>query len=167
MQRRKLVQLTKSPKNLRVCLILQKVLDIDAVGTFNMCHAALKYLKKEAPGRDSSSAKVAVDATTRNLALEWGTDYDIRVNRIAPGPIGEKWDIAMAALYLSCDSGKYVSGLTLVVDAELCLSKPRHLAKEAPEEKYKSLDSKSADDALEKEDKLRSALTGFKCLSMS
>jgi len=26
-----------------------------------------------------------------------------------------------------------------------------------PEEKYKSLDSKSADDALEKEDKLRSA----------
>ncbi|KAL9858831.1 putative 2,4-dienoyl-CoA reductase (NADPH) [Arabidopsis thaliana] len=35
-----------------------------------------------------SAAKVAVDATTRNLALEWGTDYDIRVNRIAPGPIG-------------------------------------------------------------------------------
>ena len=76
--------------------------------------------------------QAAVDATTRNLALEWGTDYDIRVNRIAPGPIGgtpgmsklvpeeienktreymplyklgEKWDIAMAALYLSCDSG--------------------------------------------------------------
>ncbi|OAP12018.1 hypothetical protein AXX17_AT1G37270 [Arabidopsis thaliana] len=61
-----------------------RVLDIDAVGTFNMCHTALKYLKKGAPGRDSSS----VDATTRNLALEWGTDYDIRVNRIAPGPIG-------------------------------------------------------------------------------
>lgn len=76
--------------------------------------------------------QAAVDATTRNLALEWGTDYDIRVNGIAPGPIegtpgmsklvpeeieskareymplyklGEKWDIAMAALYLSCDSG--------------------------------------------------------------
>lgn len=77
--------------------------------------------------------QAAVDATTRNLALEWGTDYEIRVNGIAPGPIGgtpgmsklgpeeiestarredmplyklgEKWDIAMAALYLSCDSG--------------------------------------------------------------
>ncbi|AEE31867.2 hypothetical protein AT1G36580 [Arabidopsis thaliana] len=119
--------------------------------------------------------------------------------------LGEKWDIAMAALYLSCDSGKYVSGLTLVVDAELCLSKPRHLAKEAvkqlsravakksrakrmiitmfwcilykecsiktknvfgalPEEKYKSLDSKSADDALEKEDKLRSAFDRVQAL---
>lgn len=160
------------------------VLDIDAVGTFNMCHTALKYLKKGAPGRDSSSgggsiinisatlhytaswyqihvsaAKAAIDATTRNLALEWGTDYDIRVNGIAPGPIGdtpgmsklgpeeietstprevmplfkygEKWDIAMAALYLSCVSGKYINGQTMVVDGGCWLSKPRHLPKEA------------------------------------
>lgn len=76
--------------------------------------------------------QAAVDATTRNLALEWGTDYDIRVNGIAPGPIsgtpgmsklapdeisskardymplyklGEKWDIAMAALFLVSDAG--------------------------------------------------------------
>ncbi|GAB4836750.1 hypothetical protein Ancab_001662 [Ancistrocladus abbreviatus] len=133
------------------------VLDIDSVGTFTMCREALKYLKKGAPGRSSSSgglilnisatlhytaswyqihvsaAKAAVDATTRNLALEWGTDYDIRVNGIAPGPIGdtpgmsklapkeiesnaresmllfkvgEKWDIAMAALYLASDAAK-------------------------------------------------------------
>lgn len=86
----------------------------------------------------SSSFKIfhfqqaAIDAMTRNLALEWGTDYDIRVNGIAPGPIGdttgmsklvpeeivnntrelmplyklgEKWDIAMAALYLTSDAG--------------------------------------------------------------
>lgn len=72
-----------------------------------------------------------MDALTRNLALEWGTDYDIRVNGIAPGPIGdtagmsklgpdeiesgrkdmplyklgEKWDIAVAALYLSSEAG--------------------------------------------------------------
>ena len=73
-----------------------------------------------------------MDAITRNLALEWGTDYDIRVNGIAPGPIndtpgmrklgpdeiksktrevmplfklGEKWDIAMAAIYLASDTG--------------------------------------------------------------
>lgn len=64
--------------------------------------------------------------------MEWGTDYDIRVNGIAPGPIdgtaglsklapgdvmtkskeheplfklGEKWDIAMAAVYLASDAG--------------------------------------------------------------
>ncbi|CAA7016263.1 unnamed protein product [Microthlaspi erraticum] len=171
------------------------VMDIDAVGTFTMCHAALKYLKKGGPGRDSSSsggsilnisatlhytaswyqihvsaAKAAVDATTRNLALEWGTDYDIRVNGIAPGPIagtpgmsklvpeeieskareymplyklGEKWDIAMAALYLSCDSGKFVNGLTMAVDRGLWLSKPRHLPKEAVKELSRVVEKRS------------------------
>lgn len=76
--------------------------------------------------------QAAVDSITRSLALEWGTDYEIRVNGIAPGPIedtagvtkltsesvlresigtvplyrmGKKWDIAMAALYLACDAG--------------------------------------------------------------
>jgi peroxisomal 2,4-dienoyl-CoA reductase len=171
------------------------VIDIDAVGTFTMCHAALKYLKKGGPGRDSSSsggsilnisatlhytaswyqihvsaAKAAVDATTRNLALEWGTDYDIRVNGIAPGPIegtpgmsklvpeeieskardymplyklGEKWDIAMAALYLSCDSGKFVNGLTMAVDRGLWLSKPRHLPKEAVKQLSRVVEKRS------------------------
>jgi len=75
--------------------------------------------------------QAAVDSITRSLALEWGTDYNIRVNGVAPGPIedtagasklapkeiissrqnmplfklGEKWDIAMAALYLASDAG--------------------------------------------------------------
>ncbi|RWW62879.1 hypothetical protein BHE74_00029983 [Ensete ventricosum] len=141
------------------------VMDIDSVGTFTMCHEALKYLKKGGQGEGPSTgglilnisatlhytaawyqlhvsaAKVwlnklqllaAVDSITRSLALEWGTDYDIRVNGIAPGPIadtpgmrklapgemqsksreyrplyklGERWDIAMAALYLASDAG--------------------------------------------------------------
>ncbi|XP_058072091.1 peroxisomal 2,4-dienoyl-CoA reductase [(3E)-enoyl-CoA-producing] [Magnolia sinica] len=157
------------------------VLDIDSVGTFTMCHEALKYLKKGGPGKGTSSggiilnisatlhytaswyqihvsaAKAAVDSITRSLALEWGTDYDIRVNGIAPGPIvdtagmsklapgevvnksremrplfklGEKWDIAMAALYLASDAGKYVNGTTVIVDGGLWLSQPRHLPKE-------------------------------------
>ncbi|KAL5543722.1 hypothetical protein UlMin_007506 [Ulmus minor] len=170
------------------------VLDIDAVGTFTMCHAALKYLKKGGPGRGSSAggvilnisatlhytaswyqihvsaAKAAVDATTRNLALEWGTDYDIRVNGIAPGPIsdtpgmsklapdeisskakdymplykeGEKWDIAMSALYLASDAGKFVNGTVIVVDGGLWLSRPRHLPKEAVKQLSRAVEKRS------------------------
>lgn len=171
------------------------VLDIDSVGTFTMCHEALKYLKKGGEGRSGSSgggliinisatlhytaswyqvhvsaAKAAVDATTRNLALEWGSDYDIRVNGIAPGPIsdtpgmnklapdeisnktredkplfklGEKWDIAMAALYLASDAGKYVNGHTMIVDGGLWLSQPRSLPKEAVRQVSRSVEKRS------------------------
>ena len=42
----------------------------------------------------SASAKAGVLATTRSLAVEWGSKYGIRVNAIAPGPIPTKgaWD---------------------------------------------------------------------------
>lgn len=75
--------------------------------------------------------QAAVDSLTRSLALEFGTDYSIRCNGIAPGPIsgtpgmsklnpeevgkstdfvplgkmGEKWDIAMAAIFLAAETG--------------------------------------------------------------
>ncbi|XP_073155788.1 peroxisomal 2,4-dienoyl-CoA reductase [(3E)-enoyl-CoA-producing]-like [Henckelia pumila] len=170
------------------------VMDIDSVGTFTMCHEALEYLKKGGPGRSSahggfilnisatlhytaawyqlhvSAAKAAIDALTRNLALEWGTDYDIRVNGIAPGPIGdttglsklvppemnskardymplykvgEKWDIAMAAVYLASDAGKYINGTTMPVDGGLWLSKPRHLAKDAVKQLSRTVEKRS------------------------
>ncbi|KAK6123877.1 hypothetical protein DH2020_042368 [Rehmannia glutinosa] len=170
------------------------VMDIDSVGTFTMCHEALKYLKKGGPGRNSSTggfilnisatlhytaswyqihvsaAKAAVDALTRNLALEWGTDYDIRVNGIAPGPIGEttglsklmpqeinntatdhlplykvgeKWDIAMAAVYLASDAGKYINGTTMIIDGGLWLSKPRQLPKEAVKQVSRTVEKRS------------------------
>ncbi|EOX96892.1 Peroxisomal 2,4-dienoyl-CoA reductase isoform 2 [Theobroma cacao] len=159
----------------------QTVIDIDTVGTFRMCHKALKYLKKGGPGKDpstggaiinisailhygatwyqihASAAKAAIDSVTRSLALEWGTDHDIRVNGIAPGAVddtagvtklapeemlskikekplykfGEKWDIAMAALYLASDAGKFVNGTVLVVDGGQWLSMPRLLSKDA------------------------------------
>ncbi|KAK6149543.1 hypothetical protein DH2020_017068 [Rehmannia glutinosa] len=170
------------------------VMDIDSVGTFTMCHEALKYLKKGGPGRNSSTggfilnisatlhytaswyqihvsaAKAAVDALTRNLALEWGTDYDIRVNGIAPGPIGEttglsklmpqeinntatdhlplynvgeKWDIAMAAVYLASNAGKYINGTTMIIDGGLWLSKPRQLPKEAVKQVSRTVEKRS------------------------
>ncbi|OMP11465.1 Short-chain dehydrogenase/reductase SDR [Corchorus capsularis] len=157
------------------------VVDIDTIGTFRMCREALKYLKKGGPGRDpstggliinitallhygatwyqihASAAKAAVDSITRSLALEWGTDHDIRVNGIAPGAIddtagviklapeeilsqikqkplykfGEKWDIAMAALYLASDAGKFVNGTIMVVDGGQWLSRPRYVSNDA------------------------------------
>ena len=134
------------------------VLDIDAKGTFNVCRAAFEELKK-ARGQilnisatlhlaatpmqiHVSAAKAAVDAMTRNLAVEWGK-YGIRSNGIAPGPIedtegmkrllpeplkeklakriplqrfGRIKDIENAAVFLCSDAASYISGVTLVVD---------------------------------------------------
>ncbi|CAI0401563.1 unnamed protein product [Linum tenue] len=168
------------------------VMDIDAVGTFTMCHEAVKYLKRGGEGRDPSdaggaiinisatlhytaswyqihvsAAKAAVDSLTRSLALEWGTDYDIRVNGIAPGPIqdtagvsklvlpnitkenhplfrfGDKWDIAMSVLYLASDAGKFVNGTTMVVDGGQWLSKPRSLGKDEVKQLSKVVEKRS------------------------
>ncbi|KAJ6778984.1 PEROXISOMAL 24-DIENOYL-COA REDUCTASE-LIKE [Salix koriyanagi] len=129
----------------------KEVLDIDAVGTFTMCHEALHYLKKGGLGRSSSgggiilnisatlhytaawyqinvaAAKAAVDAIGRNLALEWG----------------EKWDIAMAALFLSSDAGKYVNGTTLIVDGGLWLSRPHHLPKDEVKQLSRAVEKRS------------------------
>merc|ERR1712003_381657 len=79
-------------------------MEIDTVGTFNMSRAAFPLLKESKVGGNIISltatlhytatwwqtapvaAKAAIDAMSRNLALEW-SDYGIRVNTIAPGPI--------------------------------------------------------------------------------
>jgi peroxisomal 2,4-dienoyl-CoA reductase len=80
------------------------VVDIDLKGTFNVCRAAIRELKKNkgqvlnisatlhyggTPYQlHVAAAKAGVDALTRNLAVEWGR-YGVRVNAIAPGPIEE------------------------------------------------------------------------------
>jgi 2,4-dienoyl-CoA reductase [(3E)-enoyl-CoA-producing], peroxisomal len=134
------------------------VVDIDLKGTFNVCHAAFAELKRNrgqilnisatlhylgTPMQlHVSAAKAGVDALTRNLAVEWGR-YGIRVNAIAPGPIGdtegmkrlvpepikeklrqriplgrfgEIADIEKAALFLCSDAASYINGTVLVVD---------------------------------------------------
>ncbi|XP_010429298.1 PREDICTED: peroxisomal 2,4-dienoyl-CoA reductase-like isoform X2 [Camelina sativa] len=60
-------------------LISGLVLDIDAVGTFNMCHAALKYLKKDGPGRDSSTrgGSIINISATLHYTASW---YQIHVS---------------------------------------------------------------------------------------
>ena len=134
------------------------VVDIDLKGTFNVCRAAFAELKKNrgqilnisatlhylgTPMQlHVSAAKAGVDALTRNLAVEWGR-HGIRVNAIAPGPIGdtegmkrlvpepikeklrqqiplqrfgEIADIEKAAVFLCSDAASFINGAVLVVD---------------------------------------------------
>ncbi len=134
------------------------VVDIDLKGTFNVCRAAFAELKKNrgqilnisatlhylgTPMQlHVSAAKAGVDALTRNLAVEWGR-YGIRVNAIAPGPIGdtegmkrlvpepvkeklrqriplgrfgEIADIERAAVFLCSEAANFINGTVLVVD---------------------------------------------------
>ena len=134
------------------------VVDIDLKGTFNVSRAAFGELKKNSgqilnisatlhylgtPMQlHVSAAKAGVDALTRNLAVEWGR-YGIRVNAIAPGPIGdtegmkrlvpepvkeklrkriplgrfgEIADIEKAAVFLCSDAASFINGAVLVVD---------------------------------------------------
>lgn len=134
------------------------VVDIDLKGTFNVCRASFEELKKNqgqilnisatlhylgTPMQlHVSAAKAGVDALTRNLAVEWGR-FGIRVNAIAPGPIGDTEgmkrlvpepikeklkqriplgrfgmiaDIENAAVFLCSEAANYINGAVLVVD---------------------------------------------------
>ena len=143
------------------------VIDIELIGTFNTARAAFEHLQKSKRGLvlnisatlhyhgtplqiHASAAKAGVDAITKNLAVEWGT-FGIRVNGIAPGPIGdtegmkrlapgqvdEKMkaaiparrfgtidEIAAAAVFLRSSAAEYVTGHTLVVDGGHCVAAP-------------------------------------------
>eukprot|EP01065_Artemidia_motanka_P005366 TRINITY_DN1259_c16_g1_i1.p2 TRINITY_DN1259_c16_g1~~TRINITY_DN1259_c16_g1_i1.p2 ORF type:complete len:321 (+),score=109.03 TRINITY_DN1259_c16_g1_i1:79-963(+) len=164
------------------------VIDIDTLGTFNMCHAAFEPLKRSQFGGNiimmtatlhlgatwyqahPSAAKAAVDSLSRSMALEWG-EHGIRVNGIAPGPIadtpgltklsspeklektvheyspirrlGTRFDIAMCAVFLTCDGGQNVSGHVLVCDGANWLVKPPQFPKEMVSARARSVEGQS------------------------
>jgi peroxisomal 2,4-dienoyl-CoA reductase len=81
------------------------VMEIDALGTWNVCRAAFDKSLRDRGGSilnisatlhyaatplqiHASAAKAAIDSLTKSLALEWGS-LGIRVNVIAPGPIDD------------------------------------------------------------------------------
>jgi peroxisomal 2,4-dienoyl-CoA reductase len=141
------------------------VIDIDAKGTWNVSRAAYHARLKGhggqilnisatlhyggTPGQAHvAAAKAAVDALTRTLAVEWGPQ-GIRVNAIAPGPIGDTEgarrlfpgeaaeklrtaiptrrlgsidDIVNLALFVLSDAGSNLNGAVLVSDGGLCLT---------------------------------------------
>jgi len=147
------------------------VIDIDAKGTWNVSRAAYHARLKDngglilnisatlhyggTPGQAHvAAAKAAVDALTRTLAVEWGPQ-GIRVNAIAPGPIGDTEgvrrllpgeaadrlraliptrrlgaidDIANLALFVLSDAGANLNGAVLVCDGGLSLSGGRGLS---------------------------------------
>ena len=54
------------------------VIEIDAVGTYTMCHEALKYLKKGAQGKDSSVGGTIINlSATLHYTATW---YQIHVS---------------------------------------------------------------------------------------
>ncbi|XP_002980582.2 peroxisomal 2,4-dienoyl-CoA reductase [Selaginella moellendorffii] len=94
-----------APAELLTSKGFRTVLEIDTLGTFNMCHAAFPALKRSSSEKSviinisatlhygatwyqshAAAAKAAIDSLTRSLSLEWGP---IRVNGIAPGPIAD------------------------------------------------------------------------------
>ena len=152
---------TLSPKGFRT------VVEIDLLGTFHACKAAFEPLKASGRGLiinisatlhhggtpmqgHAAAAKAGVDALTRNLAVEWGST-GIRVNAIAPGPIGDTEgmrrlapgdigariearvplqrfgridEIADAAVFLRSPSAAYITGAVLVVDGGESIASP-------------------------------------------
>lgn len=164
------------------------VMDIDTIGVFNMSRMAFDRLKESKFGGIITNitatlhytatwyqaapvaAKAAIDALTRNLALEWA-DYGIRCNCIAPGPIAEtpgleklsggqsdmdfsgtglplkragtKAEIASMALYLCLN--EYVTGQCIPVDGGEWFGKTPFLPREVVSQLSRKVEGGSRD----------------------
>ncbi|XP_039268153.1 peroxisomal 2,4-dienoyl-CoA reductase [(3E)-enoyl-CoA-producing]-like [Styela clava] len=134
------------------------VIEIDTIGTFNTSKAVFAKWFKQNGGNivnitatlaykgdalqvHAGSAKAAIDAMTKHLAVEWGGN-GVRINGIAPGPVegteglrklaggmadqvktgiplqrlAQKCEIADMAVFLSSNAAAYMTGTVLVAD---------------------------------------------------
>ncbi len=147
----------------------KSVIDIVLNGTFYCSSAVGKYwIEKKQKGAilnmlatyawnagagvvHSAAAKAGVMSLTRTLAVEWGTQYGIRVNGIAPGPIdrtggaerlwesdeaakrtlnsiplgrlGQPEEIAELAAFIMSDKAAYMNGEIVTLDGGQWLNK--------------------------------------------
>lgn len=140
------------------------ILDIDTVGTFNTSTTVYEQFLKDNGGvivnisatlayrgqvlqAHSGSAKAAVDALTKHMAVEWGPDR-VRVVGVSPGPIadtegntklggdclmdhhiplgrvGTKEEIANIVLFVASEAGSLISGETIVADGGAWMTMP-------------------------------------------
>ncbi|KAJ2957450.1 hypothetical protein NQZ79_g6857 [Umbelopsis isabellina] len=140
------------------------VIEIDLIGTFNLTKATFPHLKASKGSvinvtatlsytgtimqSHAGAAKSAIDAMTKHWAVEFGP-HGIRVNGIAPGPIGntvgmqklsrgnERYesiplgrigaikDIEQATVFLFSEGANWITGVTLVVDGGAWLNSPQ------------------------------------------
>ncbi|XP_068100320.1 peroxisomal 2,4-dienoyl-CoA reductase [(3E)-enoyl-CoA-producing] isoform X2 [Hyperolius riggenbachi] len=145
--------------------------EIDSMGTFNASKIVYEHYFRDHGGViinisatldykgqvlqvHAGSAKAAIDAMTRHLAVEWGPSK-VRVISLAPGPIvgtegmrrlggqvaeaaglynmiplqrpGNKTEIAHGALFLASPLAAYVTGTTLVMDGGSWMTSPNYL----------------------------------------
>jgi NAD(P)-dependent dehydrogenase (short-subunit alcohol dehydrogenase family) len=147
----------------------KSVIDIVLNGTFYCSSAVGKYwIEKGQKGSilnmlatyawnagagvvHSAAAKAGVMSLTRTLAVEWGTQYGIRVNGIAPGPIdrtggadklwesedaakrtlasiplgrlGQPEEVAELAAFIMSDKASYMNGEIVTLDGGQWLNK--------------------------------------------
>lgn len=147
----------------------RSVIDIVLNGTFFCSHAVGNYwIENEKKGSilnmlatyawnagagvcHSAAAKAGVMSLTRTLAVEWGTQFGIRVNGIAPGPIertggadklfesdeamkrtldsvplgrlGKPEEIAELAAFIMSDKASYMNGEIVTLDGGQWLNK--------------------------------------------
>jgi citronellol/citronellal dehydrogenase len=112
----------------------------DAEASGNIVHV-ITVIERGMPGvAHTIAARAGVVGLMNTVAIEWA-EYGIRVNCVAPGPIGtegldvyppeavrvfdrsnpmlrvgDAWDVAEAIVYLGGPSGKFITGEVLTVD---------------------------------------------------
>ena len=89
------------------------VLDIDVVGTFTMCNAALQYLKKGGPGKAPSEAGVILNISA---ALRYKTAGWYQIHLSAAKVYMQKFLMLRSPLFIFTNSRNVFFGINIRVN---------------------------------------------------